>query len=60
MHSKMGKDVFLMFQGEAFVLQAYSGEQFYAETMQDDVQRVNALFQVGLAPLSAPPALCAK
>lgn len=49
-----------MFQGEAFVLQAYSGEQFYAETMQDDVQRVNALFQVGLAPLSAPPALCAK
>ncbi|KAL4421022.1 hypothetical protein ABPG77_008859 [Micractinium sp. CCAP 211/92] len=25
--------------------QAYSGEQFYAETMKEDVRRVNALFQ---------------
>ncbi len=35
-------------------LQAYSGEQFYAETMKEDVRRVNALFQVGASPHDHP------
>ena len=39
-------------------LQAYSGERFYAETMLDDSQRVDQLFQV-IRLLSAACSICA-